>query len=105
MSSYQQAKIALVDATGLSRDALHIYVALVVFFGGCLLFGWKARQWRPLLLVLAAAIAGEALDIRDTLAAGRPAEWLDTAKDIVNTLIMPTTILLTARLSGIFRND
>ena len=39
MSSYQQAKIALVDATGLSRDALHIYVALVVFFGGCLLFG------------------------------------------------------------------
>ena len=36
---------------------------------------------------------------------GRPAEWLDSAKDIANTLIMPTIILLTARLSGIFRND
>ena len=112
MSPYQLAKIALVDLTGLSRDALHIYAALIVFFGSCLLFRWKARSWKPWLLVLLAAIAGEAIDIRDAFAAhGAPIQgdfvglYIDSLLDVLNTMVMPTMILLATRFTGMFRED
>ena len=72
----------LVENMHLAKDALHIYVALGVFFGSCLLFGWKASQWRPVMAVLAVALAGESWDLYDTLAAGDDAnvfEFLDSA--------------------------
>jgi hypothetical protein len=103
MSPFQQAKLDLVEATGLAKDALHIYVGLIIFLGSCLLFGWKARQWKPLLLVLAAALAGEAWDLRDTLVYGATLDLADSAKDIVDTVLVPAVLLLATRFSGIFR--
>lgn len=105
MSPFQHAKLALVDMTGLAKDALHIYVSLAVFFGACLIFRWKAWQWKPWLLVLLAALAGEALDLRDQYAIGCPFEWGESAKDFVNTAMVPTILMLSARLSGLFRKD
>ena len=105
MSTFQQAKLALVDTAGLAKDALHIYVALIVFFLSCILFKWKARQWKPWLLVVLAALTGEALDIRDELAAAGPILWAESAKDIVNTLLVPTIILLAARYGRMFGKD
>ena len=102
MSMFQQAKIYLVETTGLARDALHIYVALGLFVACCLLFGWKAREWRPWLVVLLAAIAGEVLDIRDTMAKSAPLQLGESWKDLWNTMVLPTVLMLAARYTGIF---
>ena len=96
MSALQQAKLYLVENIHLAKDALHIYVALALVFGSCLLFGWKVRQWRPWLLVLAAALAGEAWDLRDTIAGGDPVHLAANVKDVLNTLAVSTLLLLLA---------
>lgn len=45
--AFQSFKMVLVEHTDLAMDALTIYVTQGVFFGSCLLFGWKARTRRP----------------------------------------------------------
>lgn len=102
MSLFQQVKLFLVDTTGLDKDALHIHVSLIFYLGSCLAFRWKARQWMPWLVVLLAALTGEALDIRDQLASPVPVDWAESVKDMVNTLLAPTLIMMAARLSPLF---
>lgn len=102
MSVLQQAKLFIVEHVHLAKDALHIYVALAVFVGACLLFGWKARDWKPWLLVLLTAIIGEAWDIRDSLSSNDPIYPWANWKDIWNTMLLPTVLMLTARFSSIF---
>jgi hypothetical protein len=106
MSAFQHGKFVVMSLTGLAKDALHIYVALIVFFGSCVLFRWKARDWKPWLLVLLAALAGEVMDLRDQAEFYHVAfKWGESVKDIVNTLMVPTMILLAARYSRLFRPD
>ncbi|HZF45771.1 MAG TPA: hypothetical protein VEZ26_05520 [Sphingomonadaceae bacterium] len=105
MSGFQSAKLALVHFTGLERDALHIYVSLILFFGACLLLRWKAWQIWPVLLVLLAALIGELVDLHDQSELGMPLMWAESAKDVVNTCMVPTIVMLAARLSGLFRKD
>ena len=102
MSALQQAETFLVENLQLAKDALHIYVALIVFFGACLLFGWKARDWKPLAAVLLVALLGEAWDIRDRFVQDIRADYPAHIKDLWNTLLAPTAILLLARFSKVF---
>ena len=93
----QTAKFWLVDSTGLAKDALHVHVGLIVFFAAALVFRWPLRSWKPWAAALAVTLAGEVWDIWDTLAEGRrflpSANW----KDVWNTMLWPTAILLLAR--------
>jgi hypothetical protein len=102
MSGFQQAKLWLVETLHLAKDALHIYVALVIFLGACLLFRWKAWQWKPWLCVLAAALLGEAWDLADSAVAGQPLAYDESLKDLCNTLLVPTLVVLLARYSALF---
>ena len=99
---FQDAKFWLVAQTGLAKDALHIYVALGLFFGSALLFGWRLSSWKPWLVVLAAALLGEAWDIRDRLAIGAALDLRGDWHDIWNTLFWPSIILLLARRTRLF---
>lgn len=103
MSEFQDVKVWLSLHTGLGRDALHIYVALVLFFGSMLLFGWRAGQWRPVLLVLVAALAGEAWDIVITANHFGDILWAESRKDVCNTLAWPLFITLLARFTPVLR--
>ena len=105
MSGFEQAKLALVQFTGLERDALHIYVSLIVFFGSCLLLRWKAWQIRPVLMVVLAALTGEVLDLAYQHEQAMPLLWAESAKDMVNTCMVPTILMLATRLSGGFRRQ
>ncbi len=102
MNPFQQSKIYLVEHLHLARDALHIYVALIVLFGSCVLFGWKVHQWKPWLLVLFAAFAGEILDIRGMPGPFESAIGRENVKDILNTMAVPTILLLAARYTNLF---
>lgn len=60
--SFGDMKIWIVAATGLSRDALHIYCGMTIFITARLVLrGPRGRLW-ALALVFAAALGGEALD-------------------------------------------
>lgn len=102
MSPLQSAKLWLVQHVHLAKDALHIYVALGLFFGSALLFGWRLRSWRPWLVVLAAALIGEAWDIRDRQIGNIPQNYGANLHDIWNTLFWPTVIILLARRTKMF---
>ena len=63
----QQAKLAIVAATGLSKDALHIYAGLAVFIVMAYCWRKQPESAMPLLVVVAVAALGEALDARDDI--------------------------------------
>ena len=103
MSALQAAKFWLIGLTGLAKDALHIYVALGLFFGAALAFKWPITSWRPWLLVLAAALIGEAWDIRDRLVSAVPLDLWGDWHDIWNTLFWPSVILVLARYTAVMK--
>ena len=102
MTEFEAFKIFLVDHTGLAKDALHIYVSLAVYLGSCLIFRWKTRQWQPWCLVLAVALAGEAWDLLGALERDGPLQWDASWKDLWNTMLVPTLLLLLSRTTTIF---
>lgn len=100
----QESKTWVVDHVGLEKDALHVYIALVLLFGSAWLFRWSLRSWKPAALVFAIAFAGELWDIRDGLMTSVPLEvslplsW----HDLWNTMFWPLAILVLARVSPLF---
>lgn len=102
MSPLQQMKLFLIEHVGLAKDALHIYVAILVFLGSCALFKWRATQWKPWITVLAIAFVGEAWDLRDSLTYETTILPEENWKDIWNTMAIPTILMLAARHSKVF---
>ena len=96
MSPLQEAKWFLIGATGLSKDALHIYVGLGVLLGAALLGRWRIGDWRPLMAVVLVALAGELWDLVDNIRSGAPMQWRGHWKDILNTLFWPAVLTLLA---------
>ena len=101
-SLFQAGKLWLVDWSGLAKDALHVHIALALFLGSALVLRWPLRSWKPWLLVLAAAVAGEAWDIWDTIVAGHPILPAANWQDIWNAMLWPSAILLLARGTRLF---
>ena len=91
---FQELKIWLVDATGLSRDALHVYVAIALFL--CVRVLW--RGWRgslvALLVVATAAATGEWLDHQMELLRGSACSRAEHWHDLRNTMFWPIMIAL-----------
>ena len=98
----QSVKLWLVGHVGLAKDALHIYVALTLFFGVALLFRWKPSSWKPWAVVALVALAGEAWDIRDSIAYRTPLDIWANWHDIWNTLFWPSVIVVLARTTPLF---
>jgi hypothetical protein len=102
MGPLQSVKYWLVQNVSLAKDALHIYVGLFVFFAVALVFRWPLRSWKPWAAVVLVALAGEAWDLRDSLAYRTPIDLWTNWKDVWNTLFWPTAILLLARTTPLF---
>jgi hypothetical protein len=85
--------------TGLDMDALHVHAGLLIQ----LLAAWTSRRSLrspiPWLVVLAAASANEIYDlgIDPWPDAERYSQWLEGAKDMINTMLVPTLLLVLAR--------
>jgi hypothetical protein len=98
-----QLKIQIEALTGLDRDALHVYAALIGFIAAALVLRRTLASPIPWLLVLAAELVNEAWDIHSD---GLVEQWeIDGAKhDIWNTMLAPTLLLLVARIApGVMR--
>ena len=103
MSDFQLAKIWLSQAIGLPKDALHIYVGLIVFLLAAALFRQPLRGRFPILAVIAAALAGEAWDIVETHAAGQRIAWWRSWHDVWNTCFWPGVLFLLARFTRVLK--
>lgn len=103
MSPLQHVKWTLVAHLHLSMDAMHIYVAMALFLGSALVLGWSLKSWRPWMLVLVAALIGEAWDLRDSLAYGTRIHLFANLKDIFNTILWPTVLMLLARHTKVLK--
>ncbi|WP_298213587.1 hypothetical protein [Acidovorax sp.] len=100
-STVQAAKLAIVAATGLSKDALHVYVGLTVFLIVAAISKKSVSSWRPWLAVLLVATFGELVDMRDDLLSLGYWRWSASLRDIVNTAFWPTVLLVLARATGV----
>ncbi len=96
-SAFQTMKVAIVSATDLSRDALHVHVGLAVMIGTALILRKSLGSLLPWLAAAVAASAGEALDMWDDMASLGRWRWDAGLHDLVNTLFWPTILLLFAR--------
>ena len=98
----QSIKLAIVADTGLSKDALHVYVGLTVQFVAALVSRKTLRSAAPWLAVFALALVGELIDMRDDLVTSGHWRWGASLYDIVNTIFWPTVILALARRRILF---
>lgn len=103
MSPMQQVKWVLSEHLHLSKDTLHVYVAMSLFLGSALLLRWPLKSWRPWLLVLAAALIGEAWDLRDSLVYDTRIRLIANLKDVMNTIFWPTMLMILARHTRVLR--
>jgi uncharacterized membrane protein YqgA involved in biofilm formation len=102
VSTVQSIKLALVAATGLSKDTLHVYVGLAVLLTAAALWRKPLRSLVPWLTVLAVAVLGEIIDLADGLSSGGLWLWSASVHDIVNTLFWPSVLLALARYTRLF---
>jgi cell shape-determining protein MreD len=97
LSFIQDAKLAVVELTSLSKDALHVHVGLLVYFAATLLARRRLRSFLPLLAVVLVALLGEAVDYTNETA--RHGRWdrNDSIRDLVNTTFWPAVLFLVLR--------
>lgn len=102
-SAFQAAKIAIVEALGLSKDALHVHFGLAIMLLAALALRRPVGSLLPWLAVLAAAVGGELWDAVDDIR--MLGEWRTRAsiRDLFNTLLWPTVLLGLAKARLISR--
>ena len=97
MSPIQSFKLAIVEALGISKDAIHIYIGV-----GCLLVSLTIGRRRPgsfgaLWLGLIVSVALEVIDLADDYVQRGLLIWMPSVKDIVNTNLIPLVMTLVMR--------
>lgn len=98
---WMDIKTALTDASGLSRDALHIFTGLGVQSVLVLAFrSWFGALW-PVGIVLLLALGNEWIDLTTEVWTGELAwQYAESAKDLATTLSTPLTLLLLSRFAA-----
>jgi hypothetical protein len=97
-SAFQAFRLAVMTATSLSKDALHVYFGLIVWLTSAVALRRSVRSSLPLGVVMAVAIIAEGWDASDDIAHWRLGA---SAHDLVNTLFWPTSLVLLARFTRI----
>ena len=103
MSLLQTGKIAVMELTSLGKDALHVYVGLAVMLAVAILLKRSLSDWRPIVAVAFASIAGELWDLVDTFSHGGTPRWSGNWKDIWNTMFWPLIFFVLARFTRVLK--
>ena len=98
MSDWYQAKLLLEHATGVSMDALHVLVGVAAQLLFAALFHVPLRSWRPWLFVLTLLLLNEVGDLWVEQWPEPAMQYGEGIKDIVLTVLLPTALMLSARL-------
>jgi hypothetical protein len=101
-SAFQSAKLWIVAAVGLSKDALHVHVGLALFLTMVWLFRKTPRSLVPLLAVLGLAALGEVFDARDDFRSLGHWRWQASLHDVLNTTFWPAVLWVLWRTGAVF---
>lgn len=104
-SFFQASKLLLESVTGLSKDALHVYVGLAAFFVASIAFRKPLSSGLPVVVVTTVAVVGEMLDMRDDLGSLGYWRWQASLRDGINTTFWPFAIWLLFRLGALHGRD
>lgn len=104
MDDWFDVKALVEQLSGVSRDALHIYLGVAVqLFVAALPRQSLARGW-PWLAALVAASANEWYDLHFATWPDVTQQRMESVKDMLTTLAIPTVLLLIARFApALFR--
>lgn len=90
-------KLDLATSTGLDRDALHIYAAVIVQMLVAVVTRRSLGDAIPWLIVAGVSIANEWADLRYETWPDRSLQHAGAIHDLVNTIMLPTVLLLGVR--------
>lgn len=90
-SNYQLFKLGWLAILPLTKDAIHIYIGFLCLLLALILFRRKLSSFQALIPGLVVSVAMEVLDLRDGY------DWLASAKDLVNTNLIPFVLVLLSR--------
>lgn len=96
-AEFQLFKLKIIQGTGLSKDALHVYAGLAIFLVVRLLWRWRGGWFLAWLTVLGFALSVEWLDMKATVAGSGIQPDAGHWHDIWNTMLWPTIMLITGR--------
>lgn len=105
ITTTQAIKTTIIVATGLSRDALHIYLGLAVLLLAVALLRKPLRSLVPWGVVWVVSILGELLDMRDDFVVYGYWRWDASVHDVLNTMFWPSVLMLLARYSMFFHTS
>lgn len=101
MSTYQNAKSAIIAILELSRDAIHVHIGLLVFFAAVVFWKKGSIEARCLIPVVITASLMEVFDLGDDytyLRYFRQTALTASIHDLINTMFWPVVIVILARL-------
>lgn len=99
---YTEFKEAVVTYVGLERDALHVHGALLLYIVAMGVFRQSRRSRLPWLVVFAVELVNEAIDLLAIAPYFNRLIAEATIKDIWNTMLWPTVLLLVGRYTDWF---
>jgi hypothetical protein len=88
-SFYQSIKQIVLTISGLSKDAIHIYVGMTVFSAWVIVFKKTAYSLKSVLPVIAVALLMESIDIWDNFHTTGKLRLPASLHDILNTVFWP----------------
>jgi hypothetical protein len=94
---WYQLKLVAEHSTGVSMDALHVIVGVVMQLMIALLFRSAVARPLPLLALPALELVNEANDFRVEIWPDPGMQFGEAVKDVVLTMFIPTLIFLVAR--------
>lgn len=97
LSKFQQLKIYITNFTELSRDALHIYAGLTLFFIVAFFHHRQLKSKWAIWTVLIVAVTAELFDAHDDFINYGMWHIGASLHDIINTIFWPLVIWLMAR--------
>ena len=97
MSGWYQIKLLIEHASGVTMDALHVILGVILQMAFARLTRVPLSSWRPWLFVFALLLINEASDLWVEQWPVPAMQYGEGLKDIVLTMLLPTLLLVSAR--------
>jgi hypothetical protein len=91
-SDYQIFKLWWLAVLPLTKDAIHVYIGFLCLLIALIVFRRRLTSYWAIVPGLVVSVLMEILDLRDGY------NWVASAKDLVNTNLIPVVLVTLARL-------
>ncbi|OVE80877.1 hypothetical protein BVY03_05295 [bacterium K02(2017)] len=94
MLPYENFKSLMVQVLGLSKDAIHVHVGVLLFLFWAIIFKKPLSHKGNLIPVFMIALGMEIMDLSHDYLALVSIDWVGSLHDLINTVILPVLIWL-----------